>query len=789
MAKDTTKNLTRADSVRRGLRARRAWFDRGDGAVAGAWSRWIQLPRVGWGVVIATVTILICGVLASWSRERPLVAVGRVMNDTRTVRVPLDVEDPSATESKRESARQRTPRVYVADMAVLDELQASILNLPITLAGLESIDQVDEKIREQFKLTPDHLAAIQGQAFDGKPRPEWESKVRSLVLQLRSKPLLDKQTWQRSTQELNEANKLSVAGATLYVRRGDSANVEDLPSLTEFTQSMARASGFTSLPLDVVVARLTSAPKPTFRFDAAATQQDANDAAAQVQRVIQRNAVGEVIFRRGDVLVPARSELYKAELGAFKDMAESWRIWLRRVAVMATVAAVTLACAGYAAMFSPRFRRDPARMAGVGLIMCGSLAIACLGSVFNPALMAITSIAPTVFVAVMLAVAYDQRVSMAFGVLHGVLVCVALDQGISTFAVILTGVSLVVWQLKEIRDRNTIFRMSVLTALALALATAIAGLLDRPLTPQVLRELLTDSGLAAAAALMVGGLTLFILPTVERLFDITTGLTLIELRDPRHPLLRELQQRAPGTYNHSLNVAAISEAAADAIGADSLLTYVGALYHDVGKMNKPDYFVENQSGGPNKHDKLSPAMSLLVIVGHVKDGLELAREFGLPRSLQHFIESHHGTTLVEYFYHRARDQALKAEKEAERQAERRAEAQPETADHEPEGVPMPDEFEYRYPGPKPRSKEAAIVMLSDAIESATRTLAEPTPSRIDALVRSIANKRLLDGQFDDCEMSLRDLNLIAESVSKSLASVYHGRITYRSTAGVTQRRA
>lgn len=787
MAKDTTKNLSRADAVRRSLRARRSWFDRGDGAATGAWSRWIQLPRVGWGVLVATVTILVCGVLASWSREQPLVAVGRVMNNTRTVRVPLDVEDPSATESKRESARQRTPRVYVADMAVLDELQASILNLPRTLAGLESIGQVDEKIREQFKLTPDLIAAIQAEEVDGKPRPEWERKVRALVLQLRSKPLLDKQTWQRSTQELNETNKLVVAGSTLFVRRGDAANVDDPPSLTEFTQAMARAAGFTSLSLEVVVARLTSAPKPTFRFDPAATQQDANEAAALVQRVIQRNAVGEVIFRRGDVLIPARFELYKAELRAFKELAESWRVWLRRVAVVATVAAVTLACAGYAAMFSPSIRRNPGRMAGVGLIMCGALAVACVGSVATPAFAALTSVAPTVFVAVMLAIAYDQRVSMAFGVLHGVLVCAALDQGISTFAVILTGVSSVVWLLKEIRDRNTIFRMSILTAVGLALATAIAGLLDRPLTPQALREILTDSGLAAAAALVVGGLTLFILPTVEKVFDITTGLTLIELRDPRHPLLRELQQRAPGTYNHSLNVAAISEAAADAIGADSLLTYVGALYHDVGKVNKPDYFVENQSGGPNKHDKLSPAMSLLVIVGHVKDGLELAREFGLPRSLQHFIESHHGTTLVEYFYHRARERAVLAEKEAEKQAERRAEAQPDGG--EPEAVPMPDEFEYRYPGPKPRSKAAAIVMLSDAIESATRTLAEPTPSRIDALVRSIANKRLLDGQFDDCEMSLRDLNLIAESISKSLASVYHGRITYRSTAGVTQKRA
>jgi putative nucleotidyltransferase with HDIG domain len=244
-------------------------------------------------------------------------------------------------------------------------------------------------------------------------------------------------------------------------------------------------------------------------------------------------------------------------------------------------------------------------------------------------------------------------------------------------------------------------------------------------------------------------------------------MTLIELRDPKQPLLRELQIRAPGTYNHSLNVASVAEAAAEAIKADSLLTYVGALYHDCGKMNKPEYFVENQLGGPNKHEKLNPAMSLLVIVGHVKDGIELAREFGLPRQLHHFIEAHHGTTLVEFFFHRAKQQAIE-------ESHRQHDQHPDEADD----THIPEEFEYRYPGPKPGTREAAILMISDAVESATRTLTEPTPSRIEALVRAIANKRLLDGQFDDCDLTLKDLNLIVESISRSVTSIYHGRVVY-----------
>jgi putative nucleotidyltransferase with HDIG domain len=280
-----------------------------------------------------------------------------------------------------------------------------------------------------------------------------------------------------------------------------------------------------------------------------------------------------------------------------------------------------------------------------------------------------------------------------------------------------------------------------------------------------------DAVRAGPGGLLIGGVTLFLLPVIEGAFDITTSLTLIELRDPKQPLLRELQQRAPGTYNHSLNVASIAETAADAVGADGLMTYVGALYHDIGKMNKPEYFVENQSGGPSKHDKLSPAMSLLVIVGHVKDGMEIAREYGLPKVLRHFIEAHHGTTLVEYFYNRARKQAKQLD-----EADGGKPARAGEADHEDER--LPEEVDYRYPGPKPRTKEVAILMLADAVESATRSLPEPTPSRIESLVHSLADKRLMDGQFDECDLTFRELRTIVDSLSKSVTSIYHGRIMY-----------
>ncbi len=245
------------------------------------------------------------------------------------------------------------------------------------------------------------------------------------------------------------------------------------------------------------------------------------------------------------------------------------------------------------------------------------------------------------------------------------------------------------------------------------------------------------------------------LPLVEKSFGVQTDLSLLELGDASHPLLRRLAQRAPGTYNHSINVASIAEAAAEAIGANGLLVRVGAYFHDIGKMFKPEYFIENQSTGVNQHDSLQPAMSTLVIIAHVKDGADLARNHHLPMPIIDFILQHHGTTLVEYFY---------------REAARRSE-------ESPNGESVSDK-DFRYPGPKPQTLEAAVMMLADTVESASRTLVDPTPARIKGLVDSISQKKMADGQFDECGLTFRQLDRIRQSLIKSLTAIYHARVKY-----------
>ena len=252
-------------------------------------------------------------------------------------------------------------------------------------------------------------------------------------------------------------------------------------------------------------------------------------------------------------------------------------------------------------------------------------------------------------------------------------------------------------------------------------------------------------------AVMVTMIVSVTLPFFESLFDIATDIKLLELMDPNQPLLKELVFKSPGTYHHSILIGNLAEAAAEAIGENPILARVGAYYHDIGKIQKPEYFIENQRATENKHDKLTPSMSSLIIASHVKEGVELARAQRLPSSIIDIIQQHHGTSLITYFYRKAKD--LKP-------------------------IEVISEEDYRYHGPRPRTKVAAIVMLSDAVEAASRTLDDPTPQRIQALTTGIITRIFLDDQLIMCDLTLRDLREISKTFTLVLTGIYHHRIDY-----------
>jgi hypothetical protein len=258
---------------------------------------------------------------------------------------------------------------------------------------------------------------------------------------------------------------------------------------------------------------------------------------------------------------------------------------------------------------------------------------------------------------------------------------------------------------------------------------------------------------AAAGGPLCAVIVIGTVPLIESLFKYTTNIKLLELANMNNPLLRELMVQAPGTYHHSVVVGNLVEAAAEAIHANPLLARVAAYYHDIGKVRKPLYFIENLGCRENRHDKLNPSMSALILMAHAKDGVDLAREWKLGEPIEDIIRQHHGTTLIKYFFEKAKNR------------------------NEGGDIPV-DERDYRYPGPKPQSREAALIMLADAVEAASRTLSDPTPARIKGMVQKIINNIFTDGQLDNCEMTLKDFHLIAKNFNLILTGMFHQRIDY-----------
>ncbi|MCP4690989.1 MAG: HDIG domain-containing protein, partial [Desulfobacterales bacterium] len=292
-----------------------------------------------------------------------------------------------------------------------------------------------------------------------------------------------------------------------------------------------------------------------------------------------------------------------------------------------------------------------------------------------------------------------------------------------------------------------------LGALNILLATALGAYLSNISG----YKLVWDWAFAFLGGVVTGVVTAGLAPLIELAFGYTTDIKLLELANLDQPLLRRQMIEAPGTYHHSVVVGALVEAAASEIGANPLLAKVCGYYHDIGKVNKPLYFVENQVDGRNKHDKLAPSMSRAVLIAHVKEGIEIARKNKLGGLIIATIQQHHGTSLISYFYEKARQMP---------------------------GGETVNKDDYRYPGPRPQTREAALVMLADVVEAASRALDNPTSARIQGLVQNLINKVFSDGQLDECELTLKDLHKIAKSFNKILAGIHHHRIEYTENLSV-----
>ncbi len=493
----------------------------------------------------------------------------------------------------------------------------------------------------------------------------------------------------------------------------------------------------------------------TLTYDDLATQDARELARRNTPEVKNSYKTGNLLVNPGTVIDQDHLTLLTAEYDAFESTITEWQRWVRCGVVAIVIILLGFVNGFYLVRNEPTLVRSASRLSVYLSVLVVAVALGRALS-FDPWRAEVIPITATVMI---FAIAYNQFLATLTGFSLSLILAFSTGADLGHFVVLIGAASMIVIPLTQVSSRSTLINVGFGSAVAYFVVSWGVAVIENQSLVALFENnnLLVESLRGAAWCLASGFLVAGSLPFIENLFGVVTNISLLELGDVSHPLLSELVRRAPGTYNHSIAVASIGETAADSIGANGLLVKIGAYFHDIGKMVKPHYFVENMViGEPSRHSQLAPAMSTLIIIGHVKDGVDLAEKHGLPRPVIDFIEQHHGTTLVEYFYHAATKQA---------------------GEHPDQGYEVL-ESAFRYPGPKPQTRELAVMMLSDAVESASRTLSEPTPKRIETLVNEIARKRLLDGQFEECGLTLTELNLIQDSLIKSLNAIYHGRIKY-----------
>ncbi len=719
--------------------------------------------------------------VALYGRQSSNYVIGQRIDQPIVARVDFEWIDTVGTEKNRRDAMAAAPNCYRVNHALISDLTLSIQTLYQDRKASESFSAFEAKAKEKGWMVegPDLYGDL-GQLMDeaGSQRfSGWVDRLRTLLAASRTFHPPD------SAERNPRASGLSVV-----IIPTDPSQPEDQERVEPLTVSSTRlipivnpdlidllAGSLVSkanFPLPVVrgvVQQMLSkrlSAEPLLVYDASLTTEGMQKATEAIKQAtitfkaglpIVTPALGGVgLFLTAEDLARLGDEdqQYHKMLASHDQSVAPLRdqLYLERAGVVVIIVILSLALFIHVGLYQPRIFEVRMRTMALMALLLGMLVLARVLEVRfqRPELVLL----PALVSAACLSIAYARRFALGTMVIASLLVVMTLRSQIDLLMIMWVGASVAVYLLSDVRTRTQIINTGFLTSIAVGITTLAFGLVDKQTWAYVGTSAAYAASSALAAALVVQG----ILPFIERGFRMATSLTLLEWSSADRPLLQRLAREAPGTYNHSLILGTIGEAACESIGANGLLLRVGALYHDAGKIHKADYFAENQEASINRHDNLSASMSLLIILGHVKDGVELAREYGLPRVLYPFIEEHHGTTVVRYFHHKASEQQQGIA----------------SGKHDRDVA----ESEFRYPGPKPRSKETAVLMICDGVEGAVRALPEPTAARIEGVVSQIITDRLNDGQFGECDITLKELRIVEESVVKSLCTFYHGRVAY-----------
>jgi len=702
-------------------------------------------------------------------------------------RTEFSLEDPAATDVLKDEIRESVVNIYSHDVQHILDVQKELKDRVFQIIRAESYEKLDKELWRKFSPSV------------GQPDTEGDEAKSDLTKFERFKKAFeadpDLQTFEqivkRAFTDFEEhgliyESKLKTHGNRLTIRVhsvGDDATdlkefeVKDvrIKDASETLRQRLAQEFETALvaeePTEVVTERILSWLNDRGLPETLVFDQEATDAAIAAD--IDKVEIVMKTYKPGDRLVEGNHRLTSIEIDRLQiehnQLKSNMAVtdWLGHfLADLGMYCALYILCGFFIFYRDPDLLENTARLATLLGTIVITVAICRLVSFDRRA-----ELVPLVLFAMTAAIAYRHELALLFSASVSLIVTLSLGQGLVEFVIYVATAASAIQLLDRVRSRTKLIYVGLGAGVVAALTTAgVSTVASRAFGSTLVLSFgdssqsifdtsawsLVNMSLWSGICAILGGVIMTgMLPFIEKLFDVQTDISLLELGDARHPLLQELVRRAPGTYNHSINVASIGEAAADSIGANGLLVRVGAYFHDIGKMLKPSYFIENQDVGVNRHESLVPAMSTLVIIAHVKDGADLARQHHLPQTIIDFIEQHHGTTLVEYFYN---------------EATKKQEADPDGGEVE--------EANFRYPGPRPQTKESGVMMLADATESASRALVEPTPSRIENLVHDIVLKKLRDGQFDECGLTMKEIATIEDSLVKSLTAVYHGRVKY-----------
>ena len=476
--------------------------------------------------------------------------------------------------------------------------------------------------------------------------------------------------------------------------------------------------------------------KPNLFYDNEKTEEAQQEAAKNVTPVVYKK--NQTIVEEGKPITEAQIQALD-ELGLLNNSKFNISLYLA-LAIMVII--VMYIQNRYLKKYYKDIYNNSSKLIMINIITIMTIVFARVFSIASPYLI------PLACTPILLTLLLNYRISLVVSITNIILMAVAVS--FNTEIIILAIVSVIVGAtfLKKMQQRNDI----VYSCIYIAILNGVMTLSISALVTSNLKEILLDTAFILVGSLLSGILSTGLLPFFESMFDIVTNVKLLELSNPNNPLLKKLLMEAPGTYHHSVIVANLAEVATEAVGGNALLARIGAYYHDIGKTKKPYFFKENQLGKENPHDDITPELSKLLIISHVKDGLELAREYKLPKVIQDFIPTHHGKTLVKYFYLTAKNNA-----------------------ENPDDI---KEEDYMYPGPKPKTKEQCILMLADSVEAAVRSINNPTKEKIENMVDNIVKDKLSSGQLDDSQLTISDVKKIKKCFLKTLNGIYHERIEY-----------